>query len=267
MRRSRSEAGSLAARGPRRGVSRCVSLRADRVRRLLRVHELERAEPRALGRPQELPRHLPRPVGSWSSLAHARARRLFRRRRQRDRPCPRARAEPDREDAAFPAAAVLPARRAEPSRDLVHLALDLRLPGRPEPRPRRRRPRFVATSLDRRSLDRALDDPRRHDLAVLGARDGAVPRRLAGDPRRCLRSNARRRRVRLAAAAQGRPAAARAGRHGDRDLHADHRAACVRSGAGADPGRPGRRLGDAVLRRSTSRRSTSAASVTGRRSL
>ena len=149
--------------------------------------------------------------------AHARARRLLRRARERDRPGARARPEPGGEDAALPAACCssLPV-VLSPLAISLHLAVDLRLRRRAEPGARRRRARVVEARVDRRSLDRALDDPRRHGLAVLRARDGALPRRPPGDLRRGVRGDARRRRVRLVPLPQGRAAAARARDHRQR---------------------------------------------------
>ena len=99
-----------------------IPLRTDRVRRVLRIHELERADPRALGRPQELPRDLLEPEARgalWHTLelagcfvvavnAIGLALALALNRTVKTRHLLRL--------------AVLPAGRDEPARDRVHLA-------------------------------------------------------------------------------------------------------------------------------------------------
>src|SRR5579862_2531435 len=56
---TKPHAGAMASRPPRASCAAVLPFSANRIRRVLRLHELERPQPRDLGRTEELPRYCP----------------------------------------------------------------------------------------------------------------------------------------------------------------------------------------------------------------
>src|SRR5262245_47041628 len=206
----------------RAGARGLAALRRRRRGGVVRRHRLERDQrDSALGRAAQLPRPVRQRDRTERAVAHARARRGLRDRRQRDRPGARARTAPHCSLPEPPACDLFRAGHSQPARDGVHLALHLRLQRAAERIPPLGRAGFLAASLAGRSRRRPVGGRRGVRLAERRPRHVVLPRRAAEHPGGARRSGGDRRRVDVPAAALRDFAAAGAGDDDQRRLRDD----------------------------------------------